>query len=162
MARLLHRQEPAAGKAGQGSTVLVKNDLVAISVNHEDWTGDTPAQFGRGLLTQNVTGGCNEHLWSRIQSPADRVLDRLRRMRLRERPTEKELEESPVVAQPVVGVVLHPVDVLLLLLIEQCRRCQPERIPRSKRHSRRDEDGGCDPLGMLSREQERPSCTRRE
>src|SRR3977135_4253931 len=126
-------------------------------MDHEDWAGCLSCQFDCALLSHGSGPGCRrEHLWRRVEAPAHSVFAQLGGVRLWEDATEEELKESPMVAQPVVGVVLHPVDVFVAPLLETCIRCSLDRCPWFKRHPRPDENGGGDTFRMLSGQQQRP------
>jgi len=70
---------------------------------------------------------------------------------------EEELQESSMVAQPVVGVVFHPIDVFVEFLIEHGPGCVPERSPRREGNRRSDEHDRSDTLRVLRGQKQGPS-----
>ena len=78
----------------------------------------------------------DERLRRRLEPPADAVLDRLRRVRLREHLREEELEEAAVVAEPVVAVVLRPAFVGVELLVPRVQRALARAARRAARPGR--------------------------
>ena len=62
-----------------------------------------------------------------------------------------------MVAQPVIGVVLHPVDVLAVLIAENGIECGPKLTERGRDRNRgRQEDDRGDALGVLGRHEQSP------
>src|SRR5713226_4901639 len=141
MARPFHGQQPTFGQLRQGGTVGVQNDLVLIPMDHEYWTRNALGQVGCALLGQLFPPGSrHEHLGCRLESPTDGVLGLLSGVWFAEHATEEELEESSMVAQPVVGVVLLPVEVFVEFLLEDSVRRVLERFPGWERNGRSDEN----------------------
>ena len=96
----------------------------------EHRAADAATQVARRVLIEHLPELCrDERLSRRLEPPADAVLDRLRRVRLREHLREEELEEACVVAEPVVAVVLRPALVGVELLVPgiELRDLQPAR-----------------------------------
>ena len=112
------------------------------------------------LVELALERGQHERLGCRLEPPADRVVERLGRVRLGEHLAEEELEEVAVVRQPVVAVVLLPA------LVGLARRIPVERVARrddpAERHGRADEDGGLDAVRVVGREQQRSLRAERE
>ena len=86
------------------------------------------------------------------RAPADGVLGRLRRVRLREAAAEEEFEEPGVVAPPGVAVVAGPAGVGVELRIEVD---VPLGQPLAERDRRAYEHKPADPIGMAIRQDER-------
>ena len=105
MAAALERDEPDAQQLGQRHTVLVGDDPVLVAVHHQHRAAHRPAHVLERLLGDAFPGGDGErqHLGRRLQAPADRVLDRLRAVRLGDRLSHEVLDERAVVRQAALG-----------------------------------------------------------
>jgi len=105
VAAALERDEPDAQQLGQRHTVRVRDDPVFVAVHHEHRAAHRPAHVLERLLGDALPGGDGEreHLGRRLQAPADRVLDRLRAVRLGDRLPHEVLHERAVVRQATLG-----------------------------------------------------------
>src|SRR5215208_5226869 len=118
VARAREHHEIAAGGLRERDPAPGAGDRVLGALDHQHRATHPPGQLESGL-TVEVLGELRgyQRLGAGLEAPADAVLDRLRRMRLREHLREEELEEAAVVLQPVVAVVLRPALVAFELLV---------------------------------------------
>ena len=138
------------------------DDGVRPALDDEQRAGHAPGELARllGIEPARLVRQ-HERLGRRLESPADGVLDGLRRVRLGEDLPHEELDEAGVVAQPVVLVVLRPALVGVELVLEGVH--QPVRVRRASTRIRRaDEDGRVHALGMLGRQEEPALAAERE
>ena len=86
MAAALDRQELPARRFGEDPTALVGLDPIVVPVDHEHGAADPAAELERRLSVRDTRGvACRDQgLGIRLESPADGILDLLRRMRLAE------------------------------------------------------------------------------
>jgi hypothetical protein len=114
---------------GECCTTGKRIDRVARPVDHEHRAADAPTEPARLLRREPlcVLGG-DHRLGVCLQPPADSVLDRLRRVRLREHLRDEELDPVAVVAEPVEPVVLRPAVVRVVLGIEVVDGSLRERL----------------------------------
>ena len=139
--------------------------VIASSVPWITSTGQRtrPASSRCRVGVERLARACrrDQRLGRRLEPPADAVLDRLRRVRLREHLREEELEEAAVVAQPVVAVVLRPALVGVELLgpaVLAALAAGPRRAATAGQMKTAPSTRS----GMLGREQERPLRAQRE
>jgi hypothetical protein len=154
MARALQQGELAAGRLGECDPATLASDRVGGALDHQHRAADTAAQPARGLLVEHIGEfGRDEGLRRRVQAPADAVLSWLGRVRFGEHLGEEELQEAPVVAQPVVAVVLRPALIGAELLVPVVRRAVHRRC--GERQGWGDEDGSGHPVRVPGRQQQR-------
>ncbi len=157
MSRPLEDDELAARQLREPRPGSARPHGVVASVDHEHRALDPGEELPHALLVlepgRQLSG--DERLGVGLETPADAVLPRLRRVRLGEALGEEELEEVFVVLDPVVAVPLSPADVLVAQLAEVLDRLQA-RSRRGQRQRRRDEDELVDPLGVARRQVQRP------
>jgi hypothetical protein len=101
--------ESPACQLSEAHAVRVRNDPVVGAVHHDDRAADEGAELlnAARLVVGCVVGG-DKRLSVGVQSPADRVVPLLRRVRLRQALVHEELDESRIVVQPHVPVVQAP------------------------------------------------------
>ena len=118
VARPLERHELSAGELRKPRPGLIRPHGVVSAVNHEHRAADPVEERADALLVLEARRelGRDERLSVGVEAPADRILVRLRRVRLAEALREEELEEVLVVLEPVVAVPLPPADVVLARL----------------------------------------------
>ncbi len=127
MARPLEDDELAARELREPRAGSARPHGVVASVDDEHRALDPGEKLPHALLVlepgRQLSG--DERLGVGLETPADAVLARLRRVRLGEALREEELEEVLVVLDPVVAVPLPPADVLVVQLVEVLDRLQP-------------------------------------
>jgi hypothetical protein len=119
MSRSFEDYEITARLFGEGGATADRGNCVVCAVDDEHGTGDTTAERARLLRRHSrpvLRGG--HRLAVRLERPSDRILDLLRRMRLREHLRHEELDPIAVVAQPVEPVVLRPAFVRVVFSVE--------------------------------------------
>ena len=156
VARSPERDELAARRRCESDSLRLRPDRVRVAVHDEHRAADARTEIGerdtgRQADPRVVVG---ERLGRGLEGPRDPVLDRLRRVRLREALPQEELEEVVVVAQPVVDVVLRPPFVGVERLVEGVHPALGQL--RRQRNRRADERGAGDALRVLGSEQDAP------
>src|SRR5439155_8610318 len=155
MTRAFEHDEVASGLFGHCLAARDGRDRVPIAVDHEYGTPHATGERARLLGGQPgpILRG-DERLSVRLETPADAVLDRLRRVWLGEDLRDEELDEVAVIAKPVVAVVLGPALVRVVLRVEvrEDGSLGKQVAPAGVR--RPNEDCALDPLGMLRSEQQ--------
>ena len=124
----------------------------ARALDHDDGAAHRAAQRLGRLPVRDalLAAGHGQDLRRGVEPPRDAVLERLRRVRLRQRLGEEELEEAPEVLLPVLGGVLGPAAIA------------PRRLVGEVGHRRAERDHRSHALGMLRRELERVAGAARE
>jgi len=119
MSRSLEHDELASGLLGERRSSCEGRDRVVLAVDDEHGATDAPTE-GLGLLRFEPPSLVrrDQGLAVGLERPADGVLDRLCRVRLREHLRHEELDEVAVVPQPLVPVVLRPAFVAVVLAVE--------------------------------------------
>ena len=162
VAAALDGDQHAAGQLGHRRTDGQGSQPVVVPVDDQHRAAD-PAQDGLHLLPARRLGsqlGQDEGLGGRLQPPADHVLDLLGGVGLGEDLAGEELEEAPVVAQPVVAVELGPALVGVERLVE---RVGPPRVGRGDEGDARvDQHRAEDPLGPGRGQLDRPAAPPRQ
>ena len=159
--RAFEQHELSAGRLGESDPPARAGDRVVSALDHEHRATDAAAQLARGFLVEPFPElRRDQGLRRRLEPPGDAVLDRLRRVRLREHVREEELEEAAVVAEPVVAVVLRPAFVGVELLVPRIELALGDRL--AERHGGADEDRSFDPFRLLGRQQQRSLRAERE
>ena len=150
--------ELATGPCGERDRAGVGADPVLVALDDENRRGDAGTEVAEGVgIAAEPASRVGEHIGRRLETPADRVLDRLGGMWLAEHLSEEELEEPAVVPSPVVAVELGPPLGRVERLVEQARR--PFGLPRCQRNIGADDHDALDPFGTLGRQLDRPQRT---
>ena len=120
MARPLQRHQVPADSAGQGRALSVGPDQVHVPMDDERGAPHPGQELLETLYAEprQGLGGVGQHLRCRPEAPAHAVFDRFGGMGLVEALREKELQETGIVKQPEVAVVLRPALVGLVALVE--------------------------------------------
>ena len=151
VATTLERHQGALQLAGEIRAALVRRDEIVRALDHQGGAGHRVVRRS-GLLRRHGRGQCDrEDLGGGLQTPAEGVLDLLRRMGFGEHVGEEELEEPAVVDMPV-----RDVDVVGERSVEHRRR------HRFHVGARRDQRETQNPFGMGRREQRSPPGPLRE
>ena len=118
MARSVEQNELAVRELREPGTGFPRSHGVAGAVDHEHRAVDPREELAHARLVREAWCelGRDQRLGVGLEAPADCILARLRRVRLREALREEELEEVLVVLDPVVAVPLPPADVLVVRL----------------------------------------------
>jgi hypothetical protein len=154
---LQRHQLPARGRSKRGAG-RVRADGVLAAVDDHHRTANPPAALPKVVRRRQCARDVNERLGIGIEAPADAVLDLLRRMGLREHPSEEELEEAAVVLHPVVPVQLRPSVIGVVAFLERVARALG--MARGERRGRADVDDPVDALGMVGGKQGSPENSR--
>ena len=121
MARPVENHELAVRELREPGPGFTRSHGVVAAVDHEHRAVD-PGREAPRTPSSSVEARCelgrDQRLGVGLEAPADRVLARLRRVRLGEALREEELEELLVVLEPVVAVPLPPADVVVARLAE--------------------------------------------
>ena len=154
MAGPFHCDQPSAGYFRERSALRMGHDPVPVAMDHEHRAGERAGQVFRLLFVEacrELRGdqGVGRHL----QAPANTVLNLLGGVRLVEAVGEEELEEAPMILQPVVAVPLEPAVIVRPRLIEPRQDGSSQGIVRCEAHARSDEHGAQDAIRMFGREQ---------
>ena len=119
MSRPLENDEISARLFGERGATGDRGDRVAFAVNDQQGTANTTTKGARLLGREPRPVLRREHrLAVGLETPRDRVLDLLRRMRFREHLRHEELDPVAIVAQPVEPVVLGPTLRRVVLRVE--------------------------------------------
>ncbi len=153
---LQHDQPAPLDGSGQLDAASGAGDAVVRPLDHQRRAPDPPGQLTRLLLRDEPLGhgGVGQGLRRRLQAPFHAVLDGLGRVALAERVGEEELQESSMVPEPVVPVVLGPALVGVEDLLETCRD-GPLGGPGGQRNGGGDEHRTQGSLRVLGRKDER-------
>ena len=101
--------ELGAGGLGEDRAAVAGDQQVLVALGDEDRAADAAHQLARGgLVHVGRLDRERERVRRALEPPADRVLDLLRRVRLRHAAAEEELEVAAEVLLPVVAVGLRP------------------------------------------------------
>ena len=131
-----------AQRPGQAGAGLGTDDGVCAALDDQAGAAD-PGDQRRHIalrVPDRGTPGVGERRSRGLECPADAVLGGLGRMRLGEHLGEEELQESLVVARPVVSVVLGPALAGAEPVLKPSQIGKPGRRERRQRCRRADED----------------------
>ena len=158
----LERDQRPARQLGERGAGGMEPDRVVAAVHDQHRAADPGRELAHRSLVKPGRGhGRDQRLRRCLQAPANAVLDLLGRMRFGEHLGEEELQELPVVRQPVVPVELLPALVFIQLLGERRDRPGPRR-GLAEGHRGADEHQALHPFRVPRGEQQRPLRPRRE
>jgi hypothetical protein len=146
----LEAHELTARQLGEPHAARERDDAVVGALDDDNGAAHAAAVDLRLLLVRQIDGERltrDQHLRRCLVRVGDEVLDRLRRVRLREDLAAEELEEAVIVAQPVALVVLRPALVGVELRLPRVGGARRVRLG-DERDRRRDQERGEYPLGM--------------